>query len=382
MNMHTRTGLSTESANQPVQAERILFLGTAHDNGGSSILASQLAAAMREKGHHVEEWYLFGSAASAPGRWTRVFRQGPRSASPLVLLRLAMQLLAALREARPTAIFGLQPLSNLLVGICGRLAGVPRRIATLHLPRGEAHPVLMAIDRGVGGIGLYTDIIACGETVGESYRGNGKAYVSRLVVIPNGQPKPVLPSRAEARRDLNLPDGPLIGQIGRMSPQKNQAHTLDVLAGLPGVSALFVGSGPDENDVHAHAKALGLADRIRFQPSIPNAEIGKFYAAVDAVLFPSRYEGLSLAAIEAIHAGKPLVCSDIPSFRELFADSPFLAETLLVPLDNRARWIERIKQLLDDRALQAKVGDELATLSAKYSFEAMAEKYLALLSVR
>ena len=50
----------------------IVFLGTAHDNGGTSILASNLAAAMRTHGHHVEEWYLFGSDGDLPAG-ARVF---------------------------------------------------------------------------------------------------------------------------------------------------------------------------------------------------------------------------------------------------------------------------------------------------------------------
>ena len=42
-----------------IKPKSIVFLGTAHDNGGSSILATNLAEVMRAAGHHVEEWYLF-----------------------------------------------------------------------------------------------------------------------------------------------------------------------------------------------------------------------------------------------------------------------------------------------------------------------------------
>ncbi len=65
----------------------IVFLGTAHDNGGTSILASNLARAMRTRGHHVEEWYLFGSDGDMPVG-SRVFEPTQRSHSPLVLTAL------------------------------------------------------------------------------------------------------------------------------------------------------------------------------------------------------------------------------------------------------------------------------------------------------
>ena len=55
------------------------------------------------------------------------------------------------------------------------------------------------------------------------------------------------------------------------------------------------------------------------------------------MLFPSRFEGLSLAAIEAIHAGVPALCTDIPSFREMFAGSPLLTAKLLLPPSDAVR---------------------------------------------
>ena len=78
--------------------------------------------------------------------------------------------------------------------------------------------------------------------------------------------------------------------------------------------------------VRAQISAAGISERVRIIPAIANERIGLFYSAVDLVLFPSRFEGLSLAAIEAIHAGVPVLCSDIPSFLEMFAGSPLLTE--------------------------------------------------------
>jgi len=114
-------------------------------------------------------------------------------------------------------------------------------------------------------------------------------------------------------------------------------------------------------------------------PHIAHDRIGHFYSAIDIALFPSSFEGLSLAAIEAIHAGVPLVCSDIPSFREMLQDSPFLAANLVVPLGERAAWLDRIRAILSDEELRIRIVAELRRLSPAYAFETMAAKYLALL---
>ena len=122
-----------------------------------------------------------------------------------------------------------------------------------------------------------------------------------------------------------------------------------------------------------------MSHRTHLRSAVDHARIGAFYSAVDLVLFPSRFEGLSLAAIEAVHAGVPLLCSDIPSFRELFAGHPLLTSTLLLPLSDRNAWIARIHTLLEDAALRMQIVAELKALSPSYAFERMAHDYVRLI---
>jgi len=368
------------TAHPSFQPKSIVFLGTAHDNGGSSILAANLAEAMRAEGHHVEEWYLFGSGSTVLPQGVRVFINEERSRSLLLLIALFRRLVAELRTRKPDAIFGLQSLSNLLAGVAGRRAGIRNRVATHHNPAGRLNRVLIALDWVAGRLGFYTRMIACAETVAATYAGNGPAYTRRLVVVANGQKKPSPYSRGEARRELGLPSsGTVIGQIGRFSYQKNQNFTVDLMKEMPDATLLLVGSGPDYAAVQHAVIAAGLERRVRVVSAIDHARIGLFYAAIDVALFPSRFEGLSLAAIEAIHAGVPLICSDIPSFREMFHDSPWLTETLLVQLEDRAGWLGRIRAALFDARTRQRVAAELARLSPAFTFDGMATRYLAVL---
>ncbi len=65
MNEHVRhiDAAPALAPDEPHRTRRVVFLGTAHDNGGSSVLAGNLAQAMRAQGYEVEEWYLFASPA-------------------------------------------------------------------------------------------------------------------------------------------------------------------------------------------------------------------------------------------------------------------------------------------------------------------------------
>ena len=303
-----------------------------------------------------------------------------RARSPFTLIGLFFRVVRELRALKPDAVFGLQSLANLLTGIAGTLANIRNRVPTYHSAIDRQNPTLMKIDRVFGRLGLYTRIVTCAETVAETFVPNGPAYARRLAVIVNGQKKAATFARDDARRELGLPaTGIIVGQIGRLSPQKNQTVTVDLIRDVPDAHFLFVGDGPDEAEIKALVAKDGLNERVHFIRAIDYVRVGLFFASVDAVLFPSRFEGLSLAAIEAIHAGTPPICSDIPSFREMFRDSETLSKILLVPLEDRTLWLTRLRTVLHDPAIRNMVVAEMARLSPSFSFDTMAQRYLAVL---
>jgi hypothetical protein len=64
----------------------------------------------------------------------------------------------------------------------------------------------------------------------------------------------------------------------------------------------------------------------------------------------------------------------------MFQHSPFLTETLLLPLGNREAWLERINAIATNSELRARIVDELRLLSPSYAFATMAARYLAVLA--
>lgn len=138
-----------------------------------------------------------------------------------------------------------------------------------------------------------------------------------FAVIPNGIDVDTFrfdaQRRDEVRPSLGLNPGSfVVGQVGAFLPAKNQEFSLDVFAELlrvrPDSTLLFVGAGPLENIVRKRAGELGLGGKVLFLGS--RHDIPALMSAMDALLLPSRFEGLPLVALEAQASGLPCCISE------------------------------------------------------------------------
>ena len=122
--------------------------------------------------------------------------------------------------------------------------------------------------------------------------------------------------RKNARHELSLDGKYVLGHVGRLCYQKNQEFLLDVFARVvkqrPDTILLLVGEGEDRPILEEKAQRLGVADKVCFYGFC--ADVSKLYQAMDIFVFPSRFEGLGIAAVEAQAVGLPVVCSmDVPN---------------------------------------------------------------------
>lgn len=123
---------------------------------------------------------------------------------------------------------------------------------------------------------------------------------------------------AEARRALGLqPEETVLLSVGELSVRKNHALVLRALARLePGAYRyLLCGIGPLEPQLRQLVRELKLEDRVCFLGY--RSDIPRILAASDVFLFPSLQEGLPVALMEAMAAGKPVACSRIRGNRDL-----------------------------------------------------------------
>jgi len=130
--------------------------------------------------------------------------------------------------------------------------------------------------------------------------------------------------RYEARAALGLPaDVPVLATVGALIPRKGQSLVIAALPALPGAILLLAGTGPDEATLREQARALGVAERVRFMGPVPHRELPVVLSAADVFVLPSASEGLANAWVEALACGTPVVTTPIPGARELITNRDY-----------------------------------------------------------
>jgi glycosyltransferase involved in cell wall biosynthesis len=114
-------------------------------------------------------------------------------------------------------------------------------------------------------------------------------------------------------------DAPVILTVGRLVPQKSQSDLLDAMAlvveKVPAATLLVAGTGPLDAPLRDQARRLQIDHAVRFLGA--RRDVAALYQLASLFAFPSRYEGLSVALVEALSNGLPAVVSDIPQNREV-----------------------------------------------------------------
>lgn len=119
--------------------------------------------------------------------------------------------------------------------------------------------------------------------------------------------------RKDARKELGLgEDIFVLGNVGRLSPQKNQAFLLEVFAKIlvrnPSAKLLLVGDGELDGALREKAHALHVFDNVIHLEN--RVDTDRLYAAMDVFCLPSLFEGLGISLLEAEASGLPCVVSD------------------------------------------------------------------------
>ena len=141
----------------------------------------------------------------------------------------------------------------------------------------------------------------------------------RVVVLRNGvdldlfRPIPM----TEARPRLGLGPGQIVASVGNLVPEKGHDLVLSAIAGLENASGIIVGEGPERQRLQRLASALGISDRIRFLPIVPQDQLAIVYSAVDVLALGSTREGWPNVLLEAMACGTPVVAMDVGGVGEI-----------------------------------------------------------------
>jgi len=156
------------------------------------------------------------------------------------------------------------------------------------------------------------------------------------------------------RQRYGLPAGqPLILSVGRLSAEKRVDVVLDAAARLrAGPLLAIAGAGPDEARLRARARRLGVAGKVRFLGFVPAADLPGLYRLADVFAIASEAELQSLAALEAMATGLPVVAADACALAELVRDGD---NGFLVAPGDADALSARLATLCRDPALRARM---------------------------
>lgn len=149
------------------------------------------------------------------------------------------------------------------------------------------------------------------------------------------------------REQLGGETRPLVLTPARLDAQKGHRTLFEAIAQVPDAVFLLAGEGPEREPLEALAAQLGIDDRVRFLGR--REDVPQLLAACDVFALPSLYEGSSLAVLEAMAAGAPVVSSAIGGTDELIEDG---GSGLLVPPGDAEALAAALRRLLDDPELR------------------------------
>ncbi|HET7417612.1 MAG TPA: glycosyltransferase [Solirubrobacterales bacterium] len=253
-----------------------------------------------------------------------------------------------------------------------RVTAVARFGSQLALPAGRPpllttyHGVPLEEEEQAAKLLRLADLVVC---VSEDLKGHleEKGFPPhKLAVIPNGVPDPVPLSgarRAQIDAELGLDEeAEVVSIVGRLVPQKAHERFLEAAAAVkeqrPRARFLVVGDGERRAELEALAAQHNLGSSLLFTGIRPDA--ADVIARSDLLVFSSVWEGLSIAALEALARGIPVVSTDVAGAQELLTTGA----GVIVPQDATALG-EAIAAALADPAARERMGTEGRRLHAE-----------------
>lgn len=343
---------------------RILHTVVVLDRGGAERVVLQLLEGQTGRGH--EAGLLAGpgplEAEVAALGVPRRSLPAPRSRSPVAVVRGAIAVAAAVRDLRPDVVHAHNVRATALAVLGVRLALVRRAPPVLS----TFHGVAPEEYEGAARVLRRSGLVACvSSDLRDKLAALGLAP-ARLAVVENAV-APAAPLAEDTRRRLDEElalQGPVVAIVGRLVPQKAHERFLAaaaiVAAQRPDVTFLVVGDGHLRADLEERARALGVDRAVRFAGLRSDAR--DLIARADLLVFSSVWEGLSIAALEALTAGTPVVTTAAEGMAALadagaavtvpVGDDDALAAAVLALLadeDRRRRMGEAGRRLADSR---------------------------------
>jgi glycosyltransferase involved in cell wall biosynthesis len=194
----------------------------------------------------------------------------------------------------------------------------------------------------------------------------------KISVVLNGvNPDEFGPSLTD-RKKLGLPENvPLALFVGDIrTARKNLDTVLRALVDCPGVHLAVAGSVA-RSPYPKMAENLAVADRVRFLDF--RTDIPDLMRASDVFTFPSRYEACSIALLEAMASGLPVITAKTAGGAEVVTSE---CGYVLEDPNDVASLTRHLRALTSDSALRSKMGTAARQVVENYTWERMTDRYV------
>ncbi|PIW36736.1 MAG: hypothetical protein COW24_03565 [Candidatus Kerfeldbacteria bacterium CG15_BIG_FIL_POST_REV_8_21_14_020_45_12] len=165
--------------------------------------------------------------------------------------------------------------------------------------------------------------------------------------------------------------------VSRLVGRKGIDRLIEAVATIskthPQVQLSLAGDGNIKNQLEHQAKQLNVSDRVKFLGAIDHATLPNLYQQSHLFVLPSRNEGMSNTALEALASGLPLILTDTGGAAELTQGN---GKT--VPIDDQIALVEAIKEIMVDTTLRQSLRTSSRKKSEQYAWSAMADSYINL----
>jgi glycosyltransferase involved in cell wall biosynthesis len=344
--------------------------------GGAERMVLQLARELRERGREVVP---FGILTPTGEGWLhREFRRHGFEPEILTLRRaLDLRFARDLRAALSRRGVAVAHAHEFTFAFYGAVSGWPL-VITMHGGTGFAEAFRRRVALGWAAR-RASAVVGVSEAAGDHLARALGLSRARIAIVPNGVPAP--DGNAErGRAALGLADGQRMAiAVGSLYRVKGHAVLLEAVGRLrhagrwPDEWLLAIAGrrGEEEAGLRARAEEPDLAPVVRILGH--RDDVSDLVAAADLFVMPSLSEGMPLALLEAMHAGRAIVASAVGGVPEAARNG---SEALLVPPADPEALAQALGRVVTDPALRSRLGAAaLARARDHYAAAAMAAAY-------
>jgi len=363
---------------------RLLFLTGSLTHGGAERHTVTLLNRLAGRGHECHAAYVQDNANQLE-RLEGAASVECLHAKSYLDLKAIGRLAVLISRIRPSAVVAANPYAMMYASLALRQAGVRAPLAVTF------HTTLLAGAKQWLQMLYYRPFFWSADCLVFVCENQRRHWLRRLVsgqanrVIHNGVDpdhwrSPGVEARKRMRRVLGLADGDyVVGMCAVFRPEKNHLQLVEAIAklrarGIP-ARALLIGDGPMRPAIEARARDLGVAADVVIAGF--HQDVRPLLAASDAVALPSTsVETFSLAALEAMALGRPVVLSDIGGAAEMVRPEE---NGFLFPAHDTPALVSSLAALAEPAARERMGAAARTTVEARFSERAMVDRYEGLL---